>query len=181
MDSSSEDKITIHGVLLVIFNCGVLLAGESSIGKSSLALELIRRGHRLIADDAPLFHPGTAAQLIGSCPPLLQNFLAVPGRGVLDIQAIYGKQAIAAQYPLDLVIRLVANKPIQPLALSLGEWEGLGVKVPELTLPLADSMQPATLIETAVQDHRLRIKGYDALLAFKQRQRMLINSPSTQE
>lgn len=181
MDSPPEDNATAHGILLVIFSCGVLLVGESGIGKSSLALELIRRGHRLIADDAPLFRPITQTQLIGSCPPLLQNFLAVPSLGVLDIRAIYGAQAIAAQHPLDLVIRLVPNTPIQPLSRSLGEWERLGVKVPELTLPLDGNMQPTTMIEMAIQDHRLRIEGYDALLAFKQRQRGLINSPSKQE
>lgn len=181
MDNPDENAIIIHGVLLVVFSCGVLLTGKSRIGKSSLALELIRRGHQLIADDAPLFRPATQARLVGTCPPLLQNFLAVPGLGAVDIRAIYGDQAIAMQHPLGLVIRLVPNlSSSKPLARSLAEWERLGIKVPEITLPLAGIVQPATLIEAAVQDHRLRLKGYDALLALKQKQRKVINSPPKQ-
>lgn len=180
MDNPDENAIIIHGVLLVVFSRGVLLTGESRIGKSSLALELIRRGHQLIADDAPLFRPATQAQLVGGCPPLLQNFLAVPGLGAVDIRAIYGDQAIAMQHPLDLVIRLVPNLSSKPLARSLAKWKRLGIKVPEITLPLAGIAQPATLVEAAVQDHRLRLKGYDALRALKQKQRKVINSPPKQ-
>ncbi|EDZ65797.1 HPr Serine kinase C-terminal domain superfamily [Nitrosococcus oceani AFC27] len=171
----NENKMTSHGVLLVIFDCGVLLTGENSVGKSSLALELIRRGHRLIADDAPLFQRTAAARLVGSCPHLLQDFLAVPGLGAINIRAIYGDQTIAAQHLLDLVIHLIPSKPIEPLTRNLGQWEQLNVKVPEITLPLMDTMQPATVIETAVQDHQLRIKGYDALLELQQRQQELLN------
>lgn len=181
MGNPDGDHIITHGVLLVVFNCGVLLTGESRTGKSSLALELIRRGHRLVADDAPLFHPAAQAQLVGSCPPLLQNFLAVPGLGVIDVRAIYGNQAIAMQHALDLVIHLAFTSSIEPLTRSLSEWERLGIKVPQITLPLADTAQPATLVEVAVQDHQLRIQGYNALLAFEQRQRMVICSPSNQE
>lgn len=177
MNGSEEDQVTSHGVLLVIFDCGVLLTGESSVGKSSLALELIRRGHRLIADDAPLFHRTGATRLIGSCPYLLQDFLSVPGLGVVDIRALYGAQAIAAQHLLDLVIHLTPSSHIKPFTRHLGQWEQLDVKVPELTLPLAGTMQPATTIETAVQDYQLRIKGYDALLELQQRQQRLFNSP----
>lgn len=172
-DSSGESAIS-HGVLLVIFNSGVLLTGESSVGKSSLALELIRRGHRLIADDTPLFYRTGPVQLVGSCPHPLQDFLAVPGLGVVDIRAIYGDRAIAAQYPLDFVIRLVPNQYIEPLTQSLGQWEQLGVKVTELTLSVAGNLPVATMIETAVQDHQLRIKGYDALLEIQRRQQRLI-------
>ncbi|ADE13527.1 HPr serine kinase domain protein [Nitrosococcus halophilus Nc 4] len=175
MSSPNEDNVTGHGVLLVIFDSGVLLRGESGVGKSSLALELIRRGHRLIADDAPLFQRASATQLMGSCPSVLQDFLTVPGLGVVDIRAIYGSQAIAAQHPIDLVIHLIPNKHIEPLTRSLGQWEQLNVKVPELTLPLGGNLQPATMIETAVQDYQLRSKGYDALLELQQRQQKLLN------
>lgn len=174
MSCPSEDSATSHGVLLVIFNSGVLLTGKSSIGKSSLALELIRRGHRLVADDTPLFHRESSIRLVGSCPYVLQDFLAVPGLGVVNIRAIYGDQAIAAQHPLDFVIRLIPNKYIEPLTRSVGQWEQLGVKVTELTLSLASNMPPATMIETAVQDYQLRIKGYDALLEMQRRQHRLI-------
>ncbi|QBQ54120.1 HPr kinase/phosphorylase [Nitrosococcus wardiae] len=178
MSSPSEDNVTSHGVLLVIFDVGVLLRGESRVGKSSLALELIRRGHRLIADDAPIFQRTAATQLIGSCPAILQDFLTVPGLGVVDIRAIYGHQAIVTQHSLDLVIHLIPHKHIEPLTRNLGQWEQLNVKVPELTLPLGGNLQPATMIETAVQDYHLRLKGYDALLELQQRHQQLLNPSS---
>jgi HPr kinase/phosphorylase len=109
---------------------------------------------------------------------VLQDFLAVPGLGVIDIRAIYGDEAIAAQYPLDFVIRLIPNKYIEPLTRSLSQWEQLGVKVTELTLSLAGNMPLATMIETAVQDHQLRSTGYDALLEMQRRQQRLIKSSS---
>jgi HPr kinase/phosphorylase len=170
-----------HGVMLVVFDCGVLLIGESSLGKSSLALELIKGGHRLVADDAPLFQRLSHPQLIGSCPDLLQDLLAVPGLGVVDIRAIYGNRAIARQHTLDLVIRLTSKHRFDPLTRSLDEWEQLGVKVPEITLPLGSTMQGATMVETAVQDHLLRLKGYDALLTLRRRQQTMMKSPSTLE
>lgn len=174
MSFPSENSAIGHGVLLVVFNSGVLLTGESSVGKSSLALELIRRGHRLIADDTPIFHRESSTRLVGSCPYVLQDFLAVPGLGVVDIRAIYGDQAIVAQHPLDFVIRLIPNKYIEPLTRSLDQWEQLGVKITELTLSLAGNIPPATMIETAVQDYQLRLKGYDALLEMQRRQHKLI-------
>ncbi|BAW80995.1 HPr serine kinase domain-containing protein [Candidatus Nitrosoglobus terrae] len=170
MDSPSQSSAIGHGVLLVIFNLGVLLTGESGIGKSSLALELIRRGHHLIADDTPIFHREGSTKLIGSCPYILQDFLAVPGLGVINIRAIYGDQAIIDHHPLDFVIRLIPNKYIEPLTRSLGQWEQLGIKMTELTLPLAGNIPQATMIETAVQDYQLRLKNYDALLELQKRQ-----------
>jgi HPr kinase/phosphorylase len=115
-----------HGVLLVICDCGVLLIGKSRLGKSSLALELIKEGHRLVADDAPCFQRTDPGQLIGSCPDLLQDLLAVPGLGIVDIRAIYGNQAIARQHRLDLVIRLTSKKCFEPLTRSLAGPE-LGI------------------------------------------------------
>jgi len=165
----------------VVFDCGILLIGKSRLGKSSLALELIKGGHRLVADDAPLFQRTGRTQLTGRCPDLLQDLLAVPGLGVVDIRAIYGNRAIAKQHSLDLVIRLTSNKRFAPLTRSLTEWEQLGIKIPEITLPLGSTMQGATMVETAVQDHLLRLNGHDALLTLRQRQQAVMNPSSTVE
>jgi HPr kinase/phosphorylase len=178
---SNVNSTTSHGVLLVVFDCGVLLIGESSFGKSSLALELIKGGHRLVADDAPLWRRTGRTQLVGSCPDLLQNLLAVPGLGVVDIRAIYGSRAIARQHSLDLVIRLTSKQRFDPLSRSLGKWKQLGIQVPEITLPVSNTTQGATIVETAVQDYLLRLQGYDALLILQRRQQAMMQSPSTLE
>ena len=161
------EKITLHGVFMEIMGIGVLLAGGSGVGKSELALELVSRGHRLIADDAPEFARLAPDILSGTCPELLWGFLEVRGLGVLNIRAMFGDGAIKQSKYLRLIIKLERLSERQLRALdrlrgSRGSRRLLGVEVPEITLPVAPGRNLAVLVEAAVRNHVLNLKDYDA-------------------
>lgn len=168
-------QITIHGVFLEILSLGVLITGKPGVGKSELALELINRGHSLVADDAPEFLLLGPGDLNGGCPPLLQDFLEVRGLGILDIRAMFGEAAIKRRKQLGLIIHLVRHdKRAIPapdrLAGDRRAHDILEVKIPEITLPVAAGHNLSVLVEAACRDHLLRMQGYRSNEAFAQRQ-----------
>jgi HPr kinase/phosphorylase len=161
------ERTVVHGVFLAVLGMGLLLVGDPGIGKSELALEMIARGHRLIADDAPEFARITPDTLQGSCPPLLRDFLEVRGLGVLNIRAMFGEGAVQQREILNLIVnmRSFGNDElarIDRLRGSLSARTILGVAIPEITLPVAPGRNLAVLLETAVRNQTLRIRGYDA-------------------
>ncbi len=173
------DKIILHGVFMEILGMGVLLTGESGIGKSELALELITRGHRLIADDAPEFSRTAPDRLTGRCPSALQEFLEVRGLGVLNIRAMFGDSAIKPSNDLRLIIHLQrmdddALRRIDRLQGSRQTRTILDVEVPQVTLPVAPGHNLAVLAEGAARNHILALSGYDAAEEFMARQRRLM-------
>jgi HPr kinase/phosphorylase len=176
------EKTTVHGVFMEVMGIGVLLTGDSNVGKSELALELITRGHRLIADDSPELARIAPDILSGSCPPLLQDFLEVRGLGVLNVRAMYGDNAIKDSKYLRLIIHLhefpEASEDSDRLQGTLRSRNILGVEVSEITLPVAPGRNLAVLVEAAVRNHLLRLNGYNAGsdLAAKQ-QRMILQQP----
>jgi HPr kinase/phosphorylase len=140
-----------------------------------LALDLISRGHRLIADDAPQFALVAPDTLDGTCPPLLRDFLEVRGLGVLNVRAMFGESAVAQSRPLNLIINLKTMTPeelgrIDRLAGSLSARTVLGVAIAEVTMPVAPGRNLAILVEAAVRSQNLRIRGYDAGVDFVERQ-----------
>jgi HPr kinase/phosphorylase len=171
------DRTILHGVFLEVLSMGVLISGDSSIGKSELALELISRGHRLIADDAPEFARIAPDIINGTCPDLLQDLLEVRGLGVLNIRSMYGDSAIKNNKYLRLIIELTASRrTADEDRLSLGKQTRnvLGMEVPVFRLPVAPGRNLAVLVEAAVRNHLLNLKGYDAgeILAKRQRRAM---------
>ncbi len=172
-------KTTLHGVFLEVLGMGVLLTGHSAVGKSELALELITRGHRLVADDAPEFRRIAPDIVAGSCPPLLREFLEVRGLGILNIRAMFGDSSIVNSMYLQLIIHLKRMK-LQEIAdmerlQAVGQSRTvLGVEIPQLTVPVAPGRNLAILVETAVRNHMLKLKGYDAAELFIERQRRAI-------
>ncbi len=169
-------KVSIHGVFLEVMGIGVLITGDASIGKSELALELVSRGHRLVADDAPEFARLAPDTLRGTCPTLLQDFLEVRGLGILNIRAMFGDSAIKAGKYLHLIVRLEPMDDGQIAAMDRLKGSRtlrniLGVEVPELTLPVAPGRNLAVLVEVAARNEILQQKGYDAAAAFIERQR----------
>ncbi len=174
------DTQVVHGVFMDVMGIGVLLTGESAIGKSELALELVSRGHRLIADDAPVFSRSGPETLIGQCPEVLQNFLEVRGLGVLNIRALFGDSAVKQSMELDLVVHLtsVGEDNTQQFDRLMGtrrKQRLLEVDVPEIELPVAPGRNLAVLVEAAARNQILYNNGYDAAEDFIARQQRLMH------
>ena len=162
-----EASTVVHGELLEVFGMGLLITGGSGVGKSELALELISRGHRLIADDTPTLTRVAPDILEGACSPTLSDLLEVRGLGILNIRRMFGDSAIKRNKRVRLIIHLVRLEDISPPAES--RLQGLrdtrvilGVGVPAITLPIAPGRNLAVLVECAVRDHILRLGGYCA-------------------
>lgn len=178
------DRTTEHGVLMEVAGIGVLLVGEPGVGKSELALELVSRGHRLIADDAPIFAKTSPDTLRGECPELLQDFLEVRGLGVLDIRRMYGDNAIKPVKNLELIVRLEQCDP-QAL-ITRNRWphepttrDIIGIPIQEVTVPVAPGRNLAILVEAAARNHLLRTHGYDSISAFTTRLREQMDNASS--
>ena len=171
-------KTTLHGVFMEILSIGVLLTGASGVGKSELALELITRGHRLIADDAPLFARIAPDIVVGTSPPVIQDFLEVRGLGVINIRHMYGDNAIKPSKYLKLIIDLQPihkkdddeNRLIAPAKIS----QVLDMAVPSFTLPVAPGRNLAVLAEAAVRNHLLRLSDYHADIDIMNRQQKVM-------
>lgn len=171
-------RVSLHGVFMEVHSIGVLITGESGLGKSELALELITRGHRLVADDAPEFTQIAPDMLDGACPELLQDLLEVRGIGVLNIREMYGDTAVKRNKYLRLILHLQrqdqsdsgAGHELDRLYGDCGSRRVLDLEVPQITLPVAAGRNLAVLAEAAVRAHALRSRGFDAAQAFIDRQ-----------
>jgi HPr kinase/phosphorylase len=173
------EKITLHGVFMEVMGTGVLITGESSVGKSELALELLTRGHRLIADDATEFARISPDTLNGTCPEMLRDFLEVRGLGILNVRAMFGASAIKQNRNLRLIIilqKLEDAAEIDRLHGSKRMRRIQDVEIPEITLPVGPGRNLAVLLEAAVRNHILNTKGYDASQAFIERQKRRLES-----
>ena len=168
-------RVTLHGVFMEIYSIGVLITGESGAGKSELALELITRGHRLVADDAPEFTQIAPDVLDGACPELLQDMLELRGLGVLNIRQMFGDTAVKRNKYLRLIVHLtrphLEPKPsgLERLTGDLGTRHVLDLDVPMITLPVMPGRNLAVLTEAATRMHILRAKGVDPAAAFMAR------------
>lgn len=174
------ERVTLHGVFMEVLGSGVLLTGEPGLGKSELALELISRGHRLIADDAPEFARIAPDIVNGTCPEPLRDFLEVRGLGILNVRAMFGSNAVKSNRYLRLIINLVgltdeATRNLDRLHGTSHPRNVLGVDVPEVTLFVAPGRNLAVMVETAVRHHLLILKGYDAATDFSHRQQTFID------
>ena len=168
-------RTTLHGVFCEIYSIGVLITGESGSGKSELALELVTRGHRLVADDAPEFTQIAPDVLDGSCPPLLQDLLEVRGLGVLNVRDMFGDTAVKRNKYLRLIVHLTRPQlEPQPAGMEritgdLGTRRVLDLDVPMILLPVMPGRNLAVLTEAAARLHILRAKGVDPAAAFMAR------------
>jgi len=172
--------VTLHGVYLEVMSIGVLLTGESGVGKSELALELITRGHRLIADDAPEFSRIAPDIVNGTCPKGLLDFLEVRGLGILNVRELLGAGALRSNKYLRLIIRLERLEGeglinLDRLEGSYSERRVLGLDFPEIVLPVTAGRNLAVLVECAARNHILRMSGYNSADDFMHRQRALLD------
>jgi HPr kinase/phosphorylase len=160
------DQTTISAGFIRIFGLGTLILGDSGIGKSESALELVSRGQQFVADDVVQIRVGPKGELLGSAPSLSRNFMEIRGLGIINIRAIFGPRAIAREARVDLVIRLKKWRKgyeVDRLGLKSGDdMTILGRKIPQLAIPVAPGRNIATLIEVACKVHLLRQKGYSA-------------------
>lgn len=167
-------SIMMHGVFLDVFEVGVLIMGASGLGKSELALELISRGHGLVADDAVDLYRTAPEVLEGHCPSILRDFLEVRGLGVLNIRTIFGETAVRPKKRLRLIIQLVSadDQYMQSLdrLSTLSETEEiLGVQIRKVTLPVAAGRNLSVLVEAAVRNYILQLRGIDTTREFIER------------
>jgi HPr kinase/phosphorylase len=154
-----------HGVLLDMYGLGVLVEGKSGVGKSECALDLIMRGHQLVADDIVEVRRTRPGQLVGSTPNLLREHIEIRGLGILNIRELFGVSAVGGPKQIDLDIMLQRWEEateIERLGLDARTVEILGVNVPHFVLPVSPGRNLATLVETAVRVHLLRLRGYNA-------------------
>lgn len=173
LDEQLAEETLMHGVFMSIHGKGVILRGDSGIGKSEIALELIRRGHLLIADDCvELYHVGTT--IVGKSPAVLANLLEIRGIGVIDVVKMFGVSAILDKDVVDLVIQLERWVPSKEYT-RIGTEESnvtediLGVKIPKAIVPVTGGRSMSVVIEAAVMNMRLKELGYDSSKEFVNR------------
>jgi HPr kinase/phosphorylase len=171
----------LYGVFLEVSGLGVLITGAPSAGKSELALELITRGHRLIADDALDVFAVSPDTLEGRCPTLLQDFMEVRGLGVLNVRRLFGETAVKQKKNLKLIVQLTPADDldgkwleVDRLHMAASTRNILGVEIPEVRIPVAVGRNLAVLVEVAVRNHILKLRGFDSAQEFSERQRLAI-------
>jgi len=168
MRSSRTPQAVISGGLLQMFGLGVMITGDSGVGKSESALELIARGHRFITDDVVQVRRTAAGRIIGRAPAMSRFFMEIRGLGIINIKEIFGVASICRQTSVDLVIRLKKwhrKKEYDRLGLRFPEdYTILGERIPQLNIPVAPGRNIATLMEVACKVHLLRRRGYQASL-----------------
>lgn len=176
-------KTTVHGVFMDVLGLGVLITGESGLGKSELALELISRGHGLVADDAVELSRTAPHIIEGHCPPLLQNLLEVRGLGLLDIRTIFGETSVRRKMTLKLKVQLVRSNTdtFERLPVQDQTEEILGLPIKRVMLQVAAGRNLAVLVEAAVRNTILTFRGIDTMGEFIERQALAIMESSRQE
>ena len=158
-------SISVHGVLVDVYGEGVLIMGESGIGKSEAALELVRRGHRLVSDDVVIIRKVSDVTLVGSAPDLTRHFIELRGIGIIDVKTLYGVEHVKNTQAIDLVIKLEdwnRDREYDRLGLEEEYTEFLGNKVVSHSLPIRPGRNLAVIVETAAVNHRQKKMGYNA-------------------
>ena len=162
-------RLTRHGVLVEVYGEGILLIGDSGIGKSEAAIELLKRGHRLIADDAVEIHKVSASVLMGTAPALIRNYIELRGIGIINVAKLYGMGAVKLDNQIDLVVNIVhwnTQEAYDRLGLEDQFTEILGVKIPMYTIPITPGRNLAVILEVAAMNNRQKKMGYNAALEF---------------
>jgi HPr kinase/phosphorylase len=172
LDAFLAPSITIHGVLVDIYGIGVLIKGESSIGKSETALELVQRGHRLVADDAVEIKKIDDTVVVGQSPELIRHFMEIRGIGIIDIRSLYGVGAVKNTKKIDMIAYLESwdeSNYYDRLGLDKEYEEIMGIPVEKLVVPVKPGRNTAMILEVASMNFRQRGMGYDAALEFTEK------------
>lgn len=172
LNVSLGPRITRHGVLVEVYGEGILLLGDSGVGKSETAIELLKRGHRLIADDAVEIKKVSATTLVGRAPEIIRHYVELRGVGIVDVRRLFGMGAVKESEKLDLVINLEEwdnNKMYDRLGLDEHTTNILGIEVPSITLPVSSGRNLSVVIEVAAMNNRQKRMGYNTAKEFNKR------------
>ena len=171
LKSALAPSITRHGVLMEVYGEGVLIVGESGMGKSETAVELLKRGHRLIADDAVEIRKVSGNSLMGKAPKLIRNYVELRGIGIINVAKLFGMGAVKAENEINMVVNIVPwdkETAYDRLGLEDQYTELLGVKIPMNTIPVTPGRNLAVILEVAAMNNRQRKMGYNPALEFIQ-------------
>jgi HPr kinase/phosphorylase len=173
------ESTSVHGVFMEVLGTGVLFTGDAGAGKSELALELVTRGHRLVADDVVELKHVAPDTLEGSCPTLIRDFLEVRGLGILNIRFLFGETAVKLQKNLKLIVELVRPEDVGEVGLNRIDMVAssetiLDVVIPKVRIPVAAGRNLAVLVEVAVRNHILKSRGINPVEQFMARQQAAI-------
>lgn len=184
LEERLAERLSLHGVLVDIYGMGVLITGESGIGKSETALELIQRGHRLIADDRVELFMMDERRVFGESPDILRHLVEIRGIGVIDIVNLFGVGAVRNSKAVDLVVRLELwdkTRQYDRLGTDIGTRTIFNVDLPEISIPVREGRNLSTIIEIAAMNQRAKEMGYDAAATFQKNLGELIRKNSNRE
>ena len=177
-------RITRHGVLVEVYGEGILILGESGVGKSETAIELVKRGHRLIADDAVEIKRVSAKTLVGTAPEIIRYFVELRGIGIVDIRRIFGMGSVKASEKVDMIVKFEQwdkNKVYDRIGLEQETTDILGIEVPTTTIPVRPGRNLAIILEIAAMNNRQRKMGYNTAEEFNQRMMEQIFAPKEED
>ena len=169
LKASLAPRITRHGVLVEIYGEGILITGDSGIGKSETAIELVKRGHRLVADDAVEIKKISSSELTGEAPDVLRHYIELRGIGVINVAKLFGMGAVKDSVNIDMIINIVPwhdGEVYDRLGLEQQYTDILGVKVPSITVPVTPGRNLAVIFEVAAMNNRQKRMGYNAAEEF---------------
>ena len=164
MSPPAGSATRIHGTLVEVAGIGVLMLGGSGIGKSECAIELVRRGHRLVADDVVTIHVDKDGDVVGESPELVRHYIELRGIGIVHVPSLFGKSSVAERVRIELVVQLEiwGEGEIERVGLERQSVSVAGVDLPSVLLPVAPGRNVATLLEVATRNHRLQSEGRSA-------------------
>ena len=172
LNVSLAPRITRHGVLVEVYGEGILILGDSGVGKSETAIELVKRGHRLIADDAVEIKKVSAKSLVGSAPEIIRHYVELRGIGIVDVRRLFGMGAVKDTEKIDLVVNLevwVQGKMYDRLGLDDSTVEILGIELPSVTIPVKPGRNLAIILEIAAMNNRQKKMGYNTAEEFNKK------------
>lgn len=165
-------RVTRHGVLVEVYGEGILILGDSGVGKSETAIELVKRGHRLIADDAVEIKKVSAKTLVGSAPEIIRYYIELRGIGIVDVRRLFGMGAVKESEKIDFIINLeqwVQGKMYDRLGLDSESVNILGIDIPSTTIPVKPGRNLAIIIEIAAMNNRQKKMGYNTAVEFNKK------------
>jgi len=181
LDDRLAKRTSVHGVLMDVYGVGVLIQGDSGIGKSETGLELIKRGHRLIADDRVDVHQKDELTVVGEPPEILENLLEIRGLGIIDVMNLFGAGAVRTSMPIQMTIYLEQwskDKQYDRLGSEMVEVNIAGVNIPQIKIPVKTGRNVSIIIEVAAMNYRAKIMGFDATKTLEERLDQLIKKNS---